>query len=282
MIEIVGLSKTYRNVRALNNVSLKIQSGVFGLLGPNGAGKTTLIRILATVLAPTAGTARVFGHDVVRERLPIRRMLGYLPQEFGAYPKLTAREYLEYIAGLKELRQPQVQIEDLLARFGLKEAAHRRVTSYSGGMLRRLGIAQALLGSPKVLLVDEPTTGLDPEERVRFRDHLIRLGQERVVLLSTHIVEDVAMTCSQLAVLHRGEVRFSGKPGELVDRFAHQVYEIEVPEAQTADTLSTLGERILTTQRSEGGRIVHIQGRVAGARPVAPSLEDAYLLLLRT
>lgn len=188
---------------------------MFGLLGPNGAGKTTLIRILATVLAPTAGTARVFGHDVVRQRLPIRRMLGYLPQEFGAYPKLTGREYLEYIAGLKELRRPQVQIEELLGRFGLKGVAHRRVTSYSGGMLRRLGIAQALLGSPKVLLVDEPTAGLDPEERVRLRDHLIQLGQDRIVLLSTHIVEDVAMTCSHLAVLHRGEVRFSGKPGSL-------------------------------------------------------------------
>ncbi|MEN3009723.1 MAG: ABC transporter ATP-binding protein, partial [Candidatus Bipolaricaulaceae bacterium] len=230
MIETESLTKDYGRVQALQEVTLRIDLGVFGLLGPNGAGKTTFIRILATVLAPTAGTARVFGHDVVRDRLPIRRILGYLPQEFGAYPKLTGNEYLQYIAALKGLRRPHAQIRALLAQFGLAEAARRRVATYSGGMLRRLGIAQALLGDPKVILVDEPTAALDPEERVRFREHLMGLGQDRIVLLSTHLVEDVAVSCDRLAILHHGRIRFCGSPGELIEKFAGLVYELEVPE----------------------------------------------------
>ncbi|MCS7240852.1 MAG: ABC transporter ATP-binding protein [Candidatus Bipolaricaulota bacterium] len=282
MIETERLTRTYGQVKALREVTLWIDHGVFGLLGPNGAGKTTFIRILATLLAPTAGTAKVFGHDVVRDRVPIRRMLGYLPQEFGAYPKLTGREYLHYIAALKDLRRPHSQIEALLEQFGLVEVARRRVTAYSGGMLRRLGIAQALLGEPKVLLVDEPTAALDPEERVRFREHLMGLGRDRVVILSTHLVEDVAMICDRLAVLHRGEIRFCGSPSELMEKFAGQVYEFEVPETSIKETLTDLGARVLTTHRRGAGRAIRVLGRVPGAHPVPPSLEDAYLALIRS
>ncbi|MFN3346901.1 MAG: ABC transporter ATP-binding protein [Candidatus Bipolaricaulaceae bacterium] len=282
MIEAQGLTKVYGSVRALQGVDLEITAEVFGLLGPNGAGKTTFIRIIATLLLPTSGKATVFGHDVVHDRLPIRKMLGYLPQEYGAYPKLTGREYLEYIAALKGICRPKEQIEQLLSQFGLTQAARRRVTTYSGGMLRRLGIAQALLGNPKVLLVDEPTSGLDPEERVRFREYLMGLRGERIVVLSTHLVEDVAMACDRLAVLNRGEIRFVGTPRELIQTYQGKVYEVEVPEEEVKEKLSVWGERVLTTQRRDAYRAVHLLGEVEGGRPVTPSLEDAYLALIRS
>lgn len=282
MIRVESLTKLYNNVQALRGINLEVGTGVFGLLGPNGAGKTTFIRIVATILPPTSGRATVFGYDVVRERIPIRRMLGYLPQEFGAYPKLTGYEYLEYIAALKGVRHPKEQINALLDRFGLSGVARRRVTSYSGGMLRRLGIAQALLGDPKVLLVDEPTAGLDPEERVRFREYLMDLGNHRVIVLSTHLVEDVAMICDHLAILSEGKLRFFGTPGELVAKFQGCVYQLAVPEEAVKEKLLALGERVLTTQRIEGGRAIRVLGEVPEGRLVTPSLEDAYLALLRS
>lgn len=282
MIEANGLTKNYGNVRALKGIDLEIETEVFGLLGPNGAGKTTFIKIIATLLPPSSGRATVFGHDVVHDRIPIRKMLGYLPQEYGAYPKLSGREYLEYIACLKGIRRPKQEIEGLLSQFHLTEVARRRVTSYSGGMLRRLGIAQALLGTPKVLLVDEPTGGLDPEERVRFREYLMGLGGDRIVVLSTHLVEDVAMTCDHLAVLYQGELRYFGTPRALIQTYQGKVYEIEVPEEEVKEKISGWGERVLTTQRRDAGRAVRVLGEVEGGRPVTPSLEDAYLALIRS
>lgn len=282
MIKATKLAKSYGNVLALYGIDLEIGTEVFGLLGPNGAGKTTFIRIIATLLPPTSGQATVFGYDVVRERIPIRKMLGYLPQEFGAYPKLTGREYLEYIAALKGIRRPKEQIEALLSQFGLTQVARRRVTSYSGGMLRRLGIAQALLGNPKVLLVDEPTGGLDPEERVKFREFLMGLRGDRVVVLSTHLVEDVAMACDHLAVLHQGRIKFHGTPRELIQAFQGKVYEIEVLETEVKGKLAALGERVLTTQRRDANRAVRVLGEIDGGKPVTPTLEDAYLALLRS
>ena len=172
MIKLSGLSKRYRSVRALDRLDLTIDRGIFGLLGPNGAGKTTLMRILATLLAPTSGVATVFGHDVVRARLPIRKLLGYLPQEFGGYPDFSGRGYLEYIAALKGMRRPKQRIETVLEQVRLVDVARRKTKAYSGGMLRRLGIAQALLSDPQLLIVDEPTSGLDPEERSRFKNLL--------------------------------------------------------------------------------------------------------------
>ena len=282
MIETERLTKHYGETRALQGIDLKIGTGVFGLLGPNGAGKTTFIRIIATLLPPTSGRATVFGHDVVHDKIPIRKMLGYLPQEYGAYPKLTGWEYLEYIAILKGIRHPEQQIRELLAQFRLTEVAKRRVTSYSSGMLRRLGIAQALLGNPKVLLVDEPTGGLDPEERVRFREFLMDLGGKRIVVLSTHLVEDVAMACERLAVLKEGKIVYQGTTQGLIQVFQGRVYEVEVPEDEIKRWLSIWGERVLTTQRRDAGRAVRVLGKVEGGRPVIPSLEDAYLALIRS
>lgn len=282
MIEAKKLTKNYEKIRALRGIDLFVEKGVFGLLGPNGAGKTTFIRIIGTVLPPTSGEAKVFGYDVVRQRVQIRKMLGYLPQDFGAYPKLTGREYLAYIAALKGIRRPQKQIEALLDQFGLTDAAGRRVTSYSGGMLRRLGIAQALLGEPKLLLIDEPTAGLDPEERVRFREYLMGLGSHRVIVLSTHLVEDVAMVCDHLAILHEGRLCFYGTPGELISKFHGLIYQLEVPEEKVKEQLAALGSRILTMQRSDTGRVIRVLGEVPGAHIVTPSLEDAYLALLRS
>lgn len=282
MIETERLTKHYGETRALQGIDLKIGTGVFGLLGPNGAGKTTFIRIIATLLPPTSGRATVFGYDVVHDKIPIRKMLGYLPQEYGAYPKLTGWEYLEYIAILKGIRHPEQQIRELLAQFHLTEVAKRRVTSYSSGMLRRLGIAQALLGNPKVLLVDEPTGGLDPEERVRFREFLMDLGGKRIVVLSTHLVEDVAMACERLAVLKEGKIVYQGTTQGLIQVFQGRVYEVEVPEDEIKRWLSIWGERVLTTQRRDAGRAVRVLGKVEGGRPVIPSLEDAYLALIRS
>lgn len=282
MIEAKGLAKNYGSVRALRGIDLEIGTEVFGLLGPNGAGKTTFIRIIATLLPPSSGKATVFGHDVVHDRIAIRKMLGYLPQEYGAYPKLTGREYLEYIAALKGISRPKRQIEELLSQFHLADVARRKVTSYSGGMLKRLGIAQALLGDPKVLLVDEPTGGLDPEERARFRDFLMGFSGDRVVVLSTHLVEDVAMACERLAVLNEGRIRYCGTPRGLIQAYQGKVYEVEVPEEEVKGKLSSWGKRVLTTQRRDGKRAVHILGEVEGGRPVTPSLEDAYLALIRS
>lgn len=282
MIGVEGVGRRFRNVHALDAVTLEIHSGIFGLLGPNGAGKSTLIRILATLLPPTAGTATVYGYDTVADRIAIRRMLGYLPQDYGAYPKLTGQEYLRYVAILKGLPRPRKRIAELLSQFRLVEVAHRRVTSYSGGMLKRLGIAQALLGNPKVLLLDEPTGGLDPEERVRFRELLMSIKRDRVVVLSTHLVEDIAVTCEHLAVLNEGTLRYNDTPEGLIQLYEGKVYEVWVPENRVRETLTAWGNRVLTTRRHAATRTVRILGKVDGGRPVCPTLEDAYLALIRS
>jgi len=282
LILLERLSKDYGSVRALRKTDLQINQGVFGLLGPNGAGKTTLIRMAATTLPPTAGSVTVCGHDTMREPLAIRKMLGYLPQDFGAYPKLKGSEYLEYIAILKNLRRPKTQINALLSQFNLTDVARRWVTTYSGGTLRRLGIAQALLGSPRVLLIDEPTSGLDPEERVRFREFLMNLGSDRIVVLSTHFVEDVAMTCDYLGVLDHGELRYHGTPRALIAVYEHKIFEVTIPDEEVKEKLDAWGQRVLSTRREADGRAVRLLGEVEGGREVIPSLEDAYLALLRT
>src|SRR5215467_4506700 len=222
-VEIEHLSKTYSgNVQAVRDVHLAIQSGLIGLLGPNGAGKTTLMRILATLLTPTTGTAHVGDYDVRQAagRREIKRLLGYLPQELGLYPNLNAYEFLDYMAILKGLHDANARkqrINQLLETVGLADVSKRRLKGYSGGMKRRVGLAQALLTDPQFLIVDEPTAGLDPEERIRIRTMLseLALAGERVIILSTHIVEDVAQTCRRLIVLHKGVVRFDGAPEDL-------------------------------------------------------------------
>ena len=217
-VKIEGLTKVYgRKVQALDGVDLEMPTGMFGLLGPNGAGKTTLMRILAGILNPTSGTVRVGDHDMATEagRTAVKRVLGYLPQDLGLYPDLSAHEFLDYVGilkGLEDRKARRLRVGELLEMVGLSDVAKRKLKGFSGGMKRRVGIAQALLNDPRLLIVDEPTAGLDPEERIRFRNLLSDLAGERTVLLSTHIVEDVAQTSRDLAVMASGRVVFRGAP----------------------------------------------------------------------
>lgn len=232
MITVTDLSKTYRGeVQALRKVSMEIESGMFGLIGPNGAGKTTLIRILAGLLRPSSGGVQVLGHDVgtTQGKQAVKAVLGYLPQELGLYPDLSAFEFLDYIAILKGLTNGasrRRQIHELLDMVGLTEARDRRMKTYSYGMKRRVGIAQAFLGDPQLLIVDEPTAGLDPEERVHLRNILADMAGQRTVILSTHIIEDVSQSCTDLAVLHHGQVLFRGSPQQVIARARGKVWTI--------------------------------------------------------
>jgi ABC-2 type transport system ATP-binding protein len=286
MITARNLSKTYKgNIQALREVTLEIPgTGLFGLLGVNGAGKTTLMRILAGLLHPTAGEVQVLGHDVTASqgRQAVQAVLGYLPQEFGAPPDLSAREFLDYIAVLKgvtEAAARQRQVDEVLGLTGLLDTAERRIKTYSGGMKRRLGIAQALLGEPRLLIVDEPTAGLDPEERVRFRNLLAEMAQRCAVVLSTHIVEDIGQSCSQMAVLWQGTVLFEGVPGELVDRVRGKVWSVVAQNDERPDS----GLVVVSTRQVPEGTQYRVLGEPETnirASAVEPSLEDGYIWLM--
>lgn len=283
-VSIQNLSKTYRGgVQALREVNIEIQTGMFGLLGPNGAGKTTLLRILATLLKPSQGRVTVDGFDVSHpeQKWAVKQILGYLPQELGLYPSLTVSEFLDYIATLKDLHDPLVrksEVERVLGTASLRTVAHQRIQTLSGGMKRRVGIAQALLGSPQLLIVDEPTAGLDPEERVRFRNLLAQLAAEIVVILSTHIVEDIANTCHDMAVLHLGQVRFRGSPQALIQAAVGHAWELTLP----AGSIPAAEWRISSQVQENGQQRLRIVGArpAEAAEPVKPSLEEAYLLLM--
>ncbi len=283
-----GLTKTYRGrVQALRGIDLTIQNGMFGLLGPNGAGKTTLMRILAGILRPTAGSLTIGGVDCATERgrTAVKRMLGYLPQELGMYPDLSAREFLDYIGILKGLTDGKARrrrVDDLLELVSLTDVANRKIKTFSGGMKRRVGIAQALLNDPRLLIVDEPTAGLDPEERIHFRNLLADLGGERIVILSTHIVEDIAQTCQRLAVMTRGEIVFEGEIAALVNAAQGNVWTVTTsgPKPEGAFTvISTLRYGAAAQYRLVGERAPVVpNGQVA---PAEPTLEDSYVWLMR-
>ncbi len=279
-IERVG--KTYRGgVRGLDDFSLDLAPGVLGLLGPNGAGKSTLMRILATITRPTSGRVLWNGTDVRRSPDAVRNVLGYLPQDFGIYPNLSAQEFLEYVAAAKgvDARAARKRIDELLLVVNLSDVRRRPLGGFSGGMRQRVGIAQALLNDPELLIVDEPTAGLDPEERVRFRNLLSELSGERIVILSTHIVSDVEATATRIALINRGRLVASAAPEELLRSVEGKVWEWIVTSAELADVKKRY--RVSgTLRRSDGVRVraVADERPAPAAQTVGPTLEDAYLL----
>ena len=283
-LQIENLSKDYRGgVQALRNVNLTVKPGVLGLLGPNGAGKSTLMRILATITRPSSGRVLWNEADIAMEPDGVRSCLGYLPQDFGVYPNLSAIEFLDYLAAVKGIPAAEARrrIDELIAVVNLSEAAKRPLGSYSGGMRQRVGIAQALLNEPQLLIVDEPTAGLDPEERVRFRNLLSELSGERVVILSTHIVSDVEAVATEIAILAQGLLLACGGPERLLASVAGKVWEVVVPSTE----LGELRAKHLvssTAHRADGvhARVVSEHAPSGSARPLEPSLEDAYLSVL--
>lgn len=289
-IKISNLSKNYGGgagaVAALKGIDLEIGPGMFGLLGPNGAGKTTLMRILAGLVNPSGGKVLVGGHDVADEagKVAVKAMLGYLPQDLGLYPDLSARQFVDYMAILKGLANATARrrrVAEVLELVGLAEVAERKLKGFSGGMKRRVGIAQALVNDPQVMIVDEPTAGLDPEERIRFRNLLVDLASERIVLLSTHIVEDISQTCRDMAILDRGELRFRGNPSRLITEAQGKVWQITTPDGAKPDS----GLVVVSTLHLAEGVQYRVVGadvsQYPGAQPAQPSLEDGYVWLMR-
>ncbi len=291
MIEIKSLTKTYgagpKAIRALNGIDLSIGPGMFGLLGPNGAGKTTLMRILAGIVNPSSGSAIVDGHDLGTEsgKQAVKAMLGYLPQELGMYPELTAEQFVDYMAilkGLDDSRDRSRRVQQAIQMTGLEDAARRKIKSFSGGMKRRVGIAQALVNDPKLLIVDEPTAGLDPEERIRFRNLLVNLAAERVVLLSTHIVEDIAQTCRDVAVLSHGQVLFRGSPSQLTQAAEGHVWTLACPGLEKPNHGLTVVSMLHLAEQTQYRLVGSSVAEYPAAQAVQPGLEDGYVWLMKT
>lgn len=280
-IIIESVNKKYKgDSYGLRDISLQIKTGVLGLLGPNGAGKSTLMRILSTITQPTAGKVRWNGIDITKDPNAVRGILGYLPQDFGVYPHLNAVEFLEYLASIRGLdyRIARKRIDELLHLVNLYEVRKKSLHSYSGGMRQRVGIAQALLNDPSLLIVDEPTVGLDPEERIRFRNLLSELSGERIVILSTHIVSDVEATATDIAIVNQGRLVIQAAPSKLLASTSGKVWEWLIPN----DTWMVVRNQLLISskiQSSEGVRvrvIADVQPSTE-SRLVTPTLEDAYL-----
>ena len=279
-LAIQNLSKRYANgVQALDNVSLTIAPGMFGLLGPNGAGKSTLMRTLATLQEADSGSATFDGIDVLRDKDRVRRVLGYLPQEFGVYPKVTAAEMLDHFARLKGVTDSKARkatVDALLERTNLSSVRKQRLGGFSGGMRQRFGIAQALIGNPKLIIVDEPTAGLDPEERVRFHNLLADIGRDVVVILSTHIVDDVADLCPNFAVISKGRVLLTGEPQMQVQRLRGRIWRRLVAREELSSIQASMP--VISTRLQSGSTVVraHSEAPLEGFEGVEPDLEDVY------
>ena len=280
-LRIRGISKTYPNgVHALRDVTLTVPAGMYGLLGPNGAGKSTLMRILATLQEPDEGEIRLGDIDVVRQKDEIRKTLGYLPQEFGLYPKVSAEALLDHFAVLKGIGERGARrevVESLLRQVNLWDVRRQKLGGYSGGMKQRFGVAVALLGNPKLLIVDEPTAGLDPAERVRFLNLLSELGENSVVLLSTHIVEDVSELCTNMAIIDRGEILLEAEPMRAVDGLRGRIWRRVISKAEL-DAVER-EHAVISTKLLAGCTVVHVHSEAspgAGFEPVEPDLEDVY------
>ncbi|HYW09175.1 MAG TPA: ABC transporter ATP-binding protein [Longimicrobium sp.] len=280
-LDIRDVSKTYPNgVRALNDVSLTIPPGMYGLLGPNGAGKSTLMRILATLQEPDSGSIHLGGLDLVRQKDEVRRTLGYLPQQFGVYPKVNAEELLEHFALLKGIAERKARkevVEALLRQTNLWEVRKQKLGGYSGGMKQRFGVAVALLGNPRLLIVDEPTAGLDPAERVRFLNLLSELGENSAVILSTHIVEDVSELCTRMAIIDRGEILLEAEPLGAIEGMRGRIWRSVIDKGALAET--ERAHAVISTKMFAGRTIVHVFSDAApgpGFEPAEPDLEDVY------
>ena len=281
VLQIRNISKTYANgVAALRNVSLDIPAGMFGLLGPNGAGKSSLMRTIATLQDPDSGTITFDGIDVATDKDRIRRTLGYLPQDFGVYPKTSAQDMLDHFAVLKGFvarGERKDVVEGLLRKVNLWDVRKRKLGTFSGGMRQRFGIAQALIGAPRLVIVDEPTAGLDPEERNRFLNLLAEIGEQVVVILSTHIVEDVADLCPRMAIISKGEVLMSGEPREAIAAMRERVWSKVVPKAELPQYQQRF--TVLSTRLIAGQPLIHVYNEAApepGFATVDPDLEDVY------
>lgn len=287
-IEIQGLSKVYPNGKhALQDISLTIENGMFGLLGPNGAGKSSLIRILVTLLMPSTGKVLVNGYDLLKDRGEIRKILGYLPQDFRFFSKLKTWEFLDYAAGLAGITSRNIRrakVDEWLEKVGLFEARDRQANKLSGGMKRRLGIAQALIGEPKIIIVDEPTTGLDPEERIRFRNILSELSQQDIIiLLSTHIVGDISSVCRDLALLNNGKLHFKGSPESLIEKARGHVWQVQTSGMEYEMLKSKYA--VTSTIPSEEGWEIQLVGEeldLPSAIEIDPNLEHAYVYYMET
>lgn len=286
MLSIKGLSHIYGNgVQALNDVTLSVPRGMFGLLGPNGAGKSTLMRTIATLQQPTSGQIIFDGIDVLADPVALRRTLGYLPQEFGVYPRISAEDMLDHLAVLKGLtnaKERREVVTALLQQTNLYQVRKKALAGYSGGMRQRFGIAQALLGDPKLIIVDEPTAGLDPEERNRFHNLLSEIGENVVVILSTHIVEDVADLCQNMAIIVGGRIVAEGEPLALIEGMRGRIWRKVVDKAEVADHQAR--HQVISTRLFAGRSVVHVvsdNDPGDGFEPVPGSLEDVYFSTLR-
>ena len=274
------ISKLYGDTAALQQIDLTLRSGVYGLLGPNGAGKTTLMRIMTDLLAPSTGRVLLDGQDIAVMGAAFRKKLGYLPQDFGVYPNFTAEQFLLYIARLKGLSKFEAkrQTDDLLHMVGLEDKKQKKLKGFSGGQRQRVGIAQALLGDPEILVLDEPTAGLDPEERIRFRGIISDLSQQKLVLLSTHIVSDLEAVANEIILLRKGVVLEMQKPASLLEQLNGQVWLITVPAAdEAALTKQYTCSNVMHTDGKSVIRLLSESAPRPDAVPTAPNMEDLYL-----
>src|SRR6202795_3439674 len=285
-LKIVGLSKTYPNgVKALDNVSLTIPCGMYGLLGPNGAGKSTLMRTLATLQEPDSGTATLGDIDVLKQKDEVRRRLGYLPQEFGVYPRTSAQDMLSHIAllkGVTNAKERRDVVGWMLKRCNLYEDRKKALTGFSGGMRQRFGIAQALIGNPQLLIVDEPTAGLDPGERNRFYNLLAEIGEQVIVILSTHIVEDVMDLCTNMAIIHEGKVLFHGRPDAAISELRGRVWHRSIEKTELPAYEQKY--RVVSSRLVAGRPLLHVYSPAPlyeGFAPSTPSLEDFFFTKIR-
>ncbi|AAO35256.1 ABC transporter ATP-binding protein [Clostridium tetani] len=289
-ISIKNVNKTYNKKKVLNNINLEIGNGMFGLLGHNGAGKTTLMKIITTLITPDkGGKIKICGQDIKENKMNIRKIIGFLPQEFNIYPQMSAYEFLDYIALLNNIHNKNVRDElicNTLSKVNLLDHKNGEVGQFSGGMKRRLGIAQAIIKNPSILVVDEPTAGLDPEERIKFRTMLVELSEDRIVILSTHIVEDISASCEKLALLLSGELKFVGTPDEFIKNTEGYVWEKIITDNKDLIGLKNKYS-IISIKRTCGTSTVRFLGNskdvssLSNVNSVYPNLEDAYLYFMQ-